>query len=58
MKSAMNKNKARNDNNSAGYVKRIFLIEWGGNQGEGDIKDLKEATPLPHAALWRNIISA
>lgn len=54
----MNKNKARNDNNSAGYVKRIFLIEWGGNQGEGNIKDLKEATPLPHAALWRNIISA
>ena len=54
----MNKNKARNDNNTAGCVKRIFLIEWGGNQGKGDIKDLKEATPLPHAALWRNIISA
>lgn len=29
-----------------GYVKRIFLIEWGGNQGEGDFKNLKEATPF------------
>ena len=58
MKSAMNKNKARNDNSGSGHVKRVFLTEWGGNQGEGDIKDLKETTPLPHAALWRNIISA
>ena len=40
MKSAMNKNKARNDNSSSRHVKRVFLIEWGGNQGEGDIQDL------------------